>query len=123
MRLSLKSVTLQHIETVDFRKNERTCWRDFLAKNKGFKLRAGGALLLISKSMNQLCFVYGSHHIDEPQATDVIASLKLRISGGAWNPYRLSDYASEVGLELIGIKSFAEHYERSLRERAARLAS
>lgn len=120
MPLPTKSVVLKQIETVDFRKNERTCWREFMVKNRHFKLGANGALLLLSKSMTQLCFIYGATDLPyQEHSVEVLASLKLRISGGAWNPLRLSEYASEVGLELVGIKSFAEHYERSLRARAA----
>lgn len=115
--VGLKSIKLKQIETVDFRKNERTCWLDFISKNKKFTLTSNEALLFISKSMNQLCFVYGVDNLTNADGTnglEVIASLKFRISRGTWSPLRLGEYANQVGLELQGIKSFVEHYEEYL---------
>ena len=113
-KIQLRSVNLRQIATVDFRKNERTCWLEFVKKNPRFTLNSGDALLLLSKSFNQLCFVYGTTELRGTVSgldSEVLTSLKLRISGGTWNPLRLSEYANSVGLELIGIKSFAQRSE------------
>ena len=118
-KVGVRNVVLRQIETVDFRKNERTCWREFIAKHRNFVLRPDESLLLLSKSLNQLCFVYGTTKLDDvPGGLEILASVKFRISGGTWNPLRLKEYANEVGLELVGLKSFTQHYEASRLARA-----
>jgi len=43
----------------------------------------------------------------------VVDSRRLRISGGAWSPLMLQNYANAVGLNLVGIKRFEQLYDES----------
>lgn len=109
MRIRLKHI----IQEVDFRYNELSIYekhrksKDFVADPK-----VGEAILFVSKSGNQLLWVLG-YDADVMVQTTIrrrIESLRLRVSGGYWNPLMLADYAENVGIQLEGLKKFEESY-------------
>ncbi len=60
-------------------------------------------------------FVHGFKQIEGKQLgirRTVIFSQKLRMLDGSWNPYMLGNYATQVGLELVGIKFFQDHFRK-----------
>ncbi len=112
MRIRLKYI----MQDVDFRRNELTIYeahrrsRDFPGDPK-----LGEAGLYISKAGTQLLWVL--HYEAEAQIFNTsrrrIESLKMRISGGHWNPLLLANYASDVGIELEGIRRFEEAFAKN----------
>jgi len=102
----------------DFRCSELTNYDKFRKSSRyPGDLVSGEAFLFISKSGNQMIWVL---HVGNMKFLKhngavikrIIDSRKWRIQGGsAWNPMMLADYAEEVGLELVGIKKFAQLYE------------
>lgn len=106
---------LKRIEQdVDFRKNELTTYRLFKEKNKNYPdPMPGEAYLFVSKSGNQLMFVlnYKKDIKLHKSKRDIIESLRLRLSGGRWNPLMLANYAEEVGVKLLGIRKYEEIFE------------
>jgi len=90
------------------------------------ELSVGEAFLFLSKSGNQIIFVFRSPiDFDGPSGKTwgVTDSRRLRLSGGSWSPYMLQNYANEVGLHLVGIKRFEQvHDEMVAAKRAKRAA-
>jgi|APSaa5957512576_1039674.scaffolds.fasta_scaffold96763_2 hypothetical protein len=77
-------------------------------------LKKGEAFLFLSKTGNQIIFVFHAVALEEEDGKirEVIDSRRLRLPHGAtWHPYMLQNYAEEVGIHLIGIKSFKDIYE------------
>lgn len=117
MRLRLRQI----FKDVDFRFSELTIYEKYTPVQVRESLRPGDAALFISRSGSQLLWVlhYGEMAAQKTQRT-VIQSMKLRVSGGYWNPLMLQNYANEIGIELEGIKRFEELFgEQRDRKRAA----
>jgi hypothetical protein len=101
------------VQDCDFRYNELTLFEKYRA-SKAYQgdLRAGEAYLLVSRTGNQLVWVL--RYEPEVQVLKTkrrrIETLRFRVSGGYWNPLMLANYASEVGIELEGIKRFEEAF-------------
>lgn len=83
-------------------------------------LKNGEAFLFISKSGNQIIFIFksislevaGQHRRgDGTTNRTVIDSRKLRLDGGTWHPYMLQNYANAVGIDLIGLKRFEQIHD------------
>jgi hypothetical protein len=87
-------------------------------------LKAGETFLFISKTGNQVVFIFRDPEVDfNGVSRRVVDSRRLRLGSGTWNPYMLQNYANSVGIKLEGIKSFEQiHEERKAAKRAARLA-
>ena len=80
-------------------------------------LKKGEAFLFISKTGNQIIFVFHAVELEEENGKmrEVIDSRRLRLPHGAtWHPYMLQNYAESVGLHLVGIKRFEEIYKERL---------
>ncbi len=76
-------------------------------------LSSGDCLLFLSKTMNQLLFLWNPiDMVDQKRAGQrtIFRSIRLRIEGGTWNPMMIQNYANEVGLEFIGLRNFREQY-------------
>lgn len=112
MSIRLKGI----VQDVDFRYNELSIYEKF-RKSKSFVAdpRVGEAILFVSKNGNQLLWVLGYDEDVMVQKTSRrrIETLRLRVSGGYWNPLMLADYAENVGIQLEGLKKFEEVYEAS----------
>lgn len=107
MRLRLRQI----FQDADFRQNELTLWRHY-KKKCAFEPKAGDAVLLVSRSGNQLLFVLNySEGVAQKSTRERIESLRFRLSGGYWNPLMIANYAAEVGIELEGIKRFEEAFK------------
>lgn len=98
------------IQRVHFGRSEHT---NFITVRRALKLslKKNEVVCLVSKSGNQLCFVYGiEQSVGMPP---VLRSVRLRLTTGArWNPMMLANYARNVGLTLDGVKFFEEYYRR-----------
>ena len=101
MLLRLKAIKLG----VDFRRTESFNLAEF-QKSSSFPgaLAKNEVFLFVSMTGSQLLWIL---HSDE----HVIDSRKWRLLHGAWNPQLLQDYAACVGIQLQGIKSFAQQFE------------
>lgn len=106
---------LRLIRQVTFGKSEDTNYEAIKSGLRGIKLDRYDVVLLVSKTENQVMFVYPPTEIElrPSKRREVLRSLRLRLRGpGAWNPYMIANYAEEVGIKLEGIKLFQEHYEQ-----------
>lgn len=110
MRLKLKSI----VQDVDFRCNELTVYERYRAsKAYAGDLGRNEACLFVSCSGNQLLWVlsYEPNVLVLKTPRRRIETLRMRVSGGYWNPLMLANYAEKVGIELDGIKRFEEIFE------------
>lgn len=105
---------IKQIETAHFGKSELTIFNEFANKNKAFvaTLTRNDIIVFVSKQGNQLRFVHNFANFGDNQIA--LQSSLHRIMRGTWNPLRLKDYASEVGLDIDGLRRFEEHYEHLL---------
>lgn len=102
------SVHLVGIHRCDFRKNEVTnysaaCISLFLQKKR---LGSNDVVLLISTTSNQMIFCWQPIFVN---GRPCYRSLRLRLPEGCWDMLALQDYAKQIGLHLVGLKSLAEH--------------
>lgn len=74
------------------------------------RLSDNGAVCFVSKTGNQILFVYRAHDIEEGRVA--ILSAKCRLTRGSWNPLMLQNYAEMVGLKLDNIRSFQQYFNR-----------
>lgn len=124
IRLKLKAIAFD----LDFRFSEATN-HELFKKSKHYpgELATGEAFLFVSRTGKQLVwllntqeiFSHGRHgKIRKRTLTD---SRRWRLSGGSWNPAMLANYATDVGIELLGLKRFEVQYgEERQRKRAER---
>lgn len=118
IELKLKRI----IQDVDFRSTELRIYEKFRDKNKDMvDPRPGEAYLFISKSGNQLLFVlnYKSGVKVAKTNRQVVESLRLRVSGGHWNPLMLANYAEDVGVKLLGVRRYEEIFEEQKERKRA----
>ena len=109
LRMRLKAIWMG----ADFRCSERTNYNIFLQQFPG-ELRMNEAFLFVSKSGNQLVWLLNQQSIDGKMGTaEVTDSRRWRLTGGTWSPMMVANYAKEVGIELIGIKTFEQRYNES----------
>lgn len=99
-------VKLHYVTEASFSKSEATRFKELPVEIRS-RLRGNGAVAFISKTGNQIEFVYGAENIDGRTA---IMSAKCRLDRGAWNPLMLQDYAERVGLHLENLRRFKEFY-------------
>jgi hypothetical protein len=107
------TINLRAVYTVSFRKSEMTNYKEFAKKNPKLAAKLGGndAVLLISQSGDQLCFVHGfKTSRDGSSIARVLRSERLRLEAGTWSPFMLANYAASVGIKLVGHKRFEEHF-------------
>lgn len=120
MKLKLKAI----ISDADFRKSEVTLYDEFLwSKSYPGDLNKNECFLFISKTGNQLLWFFTQiKEIDgyKGKPTNIFDSRKWRIVNGVWHPFMLANYASEVGIELVGIKRFEEIYDDRKTKRISR---
>jgi hypothetical protein len=128
-------VHLKRVWTAAFTKSAHRQLEEFCTAEKGntglvADLKAGEAIMFLAKGRNQVRFVYrpleaerqkllGSADGWEP--THIYVSyvwVQVRLNG-AFNPLMLANIAKQVGIRLVGIKYFEEHYQHLLEEDAA----
>jgi len=88
-------------------------------------LQEGEVFLFVSRGLNQVIFVFRDKEgiTKDGWEYDILDSRRLRLAGATWHPYMLQEYARQVGLSLIGIRSFGEILEeRRQEQREQRLA-
>ena len=114
MNLKLR---LKLIATVNFTYSEAENFKDVMKKNPGVHLGPGDVVLLQSQSGGQMVFMYRPVDLNfetmecagaRRGGATAYKSVRLRLSRSTWNPLMLQDYANEVGLELEGLRRFAE---------------
>lgn len=105
-------VRLRLIAQVNFRKSEATNYNEHdSAGTLPPRMAPGDVVCFLSKRRDQLVFVTPrTEHRLNGHPIQVLASRRLRISGGHWEPLMLQNYADEVGLEIEGLKRYEEHY-------------
>lgn len=107
---------LKYIDTCSFQRSESTNFRMLAKKNK-WNLGKDEVACLVSKTGDQIVFVYGEGvaknvglrgvEVEHP----VVHSTRLRLDDRRkWTPTMLVNYAEEVGLKLDGLKRFEEYY-------------
>ena len=87
-------------------------------------LKSGEGILFINLKGNMLRFVPRSQRYSDLSGKDsqhtILPSLIYRITdGGTWSPYMLKNYAATLEIELVGLKTFQEHYTKILEQKAA----
>lgn len=111
-------VQLRLVQVTSFRRSEKTSFEALPAEERD-AMRPSEAICFVSKSGNQVVFVYRptSVPLNGSGPVDVLPSSRLRLGRGRWNRYMLQNYANEVGLELVGLPRFEKILEA---EEAAR---
>jgi hypothetical protein len=111
----MKKVRLKGIRFgVDFRKSDLTNYDEF-KRSRQFpgELSSNEVYLFVSKSQNQLIWIQHISTLEEYTSKRIIDTRRWRIDGShRWNFYMLAEYASQVSLNLIGIPTLKEHFER-----------
>jgi hypothetical protein len=105
------SVRLRRIEEASFNCSEKTLFMNLTNKVRN-DLKGNDAVCFVSKGGNQMLFVWR-------QAGEILASVRLRLLHGTWDPLMLQNYANEVGLELEGLPRFEIYFTNRARARAA----
>src|SRR5258708_4654539 len=104
----MADMVLKYVFEADFRKTEATNILLFYKEHPEARdtLKGHEAVLLLNKARSQLCFVSPAKDLQNGKRSDqMLPSRKFRITtAGRWDPLALSNYASEVGLVLQGIK-------------------
>jgi hypothetical protein len=94
---------LKLVAEVDFRKSEVTNWALLAQKGQVKHVSSNEVVCLVNKKRTQIVFVSAAKVVEgaRHREINIVHSRRLRItSGGSWNPLMLSNYASEVGIEL-----------------------
>lgn len=78
------------------------------------RLEGNGAVCFVSKTGNQIEFVYNAVDIDGDGSRIALLSAKCRLTRGGWNPLMLQNYAESVGLHLENIRSFERYFARDV---------
>ncbi len=110
---------LRHVQQADFRKSEVTNLELMRIVNPHLvnSLRPTDVILFITTSGKQLLFVYGYHRFRHQEAQrTVLPSLRLRLLESSWNPDMLAAYAEEVGLQIINLQLFRQHYANAVND-------
>lgn len=96
---------------VDFRKSELTNY--MIHRRTLPPLGSHEAFLFVSRSENQLIWIlnFGDAKTARGKDAEIIDSRRWRLTAGTWSPDMLVNYAAEVGIELIGRKSFEQQFE------------
>lgn len=106
------AVHLRRIAVSDFRTSEATMFAA-LPANVRETLKGSDAVCFVSRSGNQIVFVYRQVVCGITRGGGrqmLTASVRLRLSHGTWNPLLLQNYANSVGLKLVGLPRFEEHF-------------
>ena len=102
MSKSRIKMRLRYVTEVSFIRSEQTNF-DLVPSHVRSKLKDNDTVCLISKGRDQMVFVYASNG-------EILNSVRLRLAKKRpWNPLMLADYATSVGIELVGIKKFKDH--------------
>lgn len=110
---------LKAIFNGDFRKNEATLEQEAIKRTKGMSVGPNECVLFVSRGGKMLQFVFGFQKTNVVYAngrkpgvkTATLLSRRARIVGrGGWNPLMIADHAEELGLNLVQLKKFKEHY-------------
>jgi len=116
---------LRVIAHMDFRKNEHTLYNEVMESYPKLRFKTDDCVCMISGNGKIVRFVFGFTKLEAlikrgkvSSTTQVLSSRVHRITGyGIWNPLMLQNYANAVGLEIEGLKSFAQYYRQYLEEK------
>lgn len=122
----MTTLRLRHIATVGFGASEQTNYDTLVrevAAVRNLKLSSTDVVLLLSVQQNQLVFVHGFVKLwDGRQNVDCLRSARLRLRAGQrWNPLMLVNYAQQLGINLVGLKTFEQHFNKLRKEVFVRL--
>lgn len=110
-------VKLALIHADIFTKSELTMFHEALA-SKGRKpssLKQGEAVLIRSKSGNQIIIVHNFHRWTDGQGKEheVLHSRRLRFTDGAqWNELMIADYGEMLGIDFVGLPRLRDLLEK-----------
>ncbi len=104
---------MHYVTEASFSKSEATRFMELPPEIRD-RLSGNGAVCFLSKSGNQIEFVYAAADIDGTGERFALLSAKCRLSRGGWNPLMLQNYANQVGLRLENIKSFEKYFNRDV---------
>lgn len=123
--MNLTPVRCQYVHPVSFRKTEATNYEELPDDVKALLKTPHDVVCFVSMSRDQVVFVSKPGELKTTsewrkrskarkniKGLTVIYSRRLRLPRGAWNPLMLANYAQQLGLKLIGIKKFEEHYKQ-----------
>ena len=102
---------------IDMRKSPETTYAELKKKKELPALRKGDGILLINKARTMMQFVFPPvefdtfNHVERAVSVNISASQRFKIKGSTWSPYMLANYASEVGIDLVGHKRFEWHFK------------
>lgn len=125
MSRQVRKVRLRAIKYgCDFRMNEVSQWQALESDPRFASVRKGGlgasdVVLFVNCGEDQLIWLLSQTSMTGPRdkALTLVDSRRWRILGGRWNPQLLGDYASAVGLELVGVRMFGEAYAEERKRR------
>lgn len=126
--LITKQLRLREIVQTDGRKSGLTMWREWLQKGNSNKARSfsgNDCVMFVNVTRTFLRFISGfdrsggTGYPSNPTLalTHAIIIVEVRLDEGEWSPLRLTDFAARKGIELVNLKSFAEHYEAEQKRR------
>jgi hypothetical protein len=128
-------VRLKCVWTASFTKSAHRQLEEFRKAEKGNaaifdNLKAGEAIMFLAYGRNQVRFVYRPLEAERQDLlgedcgwapTHVYVSyvwVQVRLSG-TFNPLMLANIAKRVGIRLVGIRYFEEHYQHLLEQEEA----
>ena len=107
-------VRLKEIYETSFARSEMTNYR-LWRKETTRSLAAGEALCIVSKTGNQMVFVWKPKLITYGGSNaEAFLSVRIRLDSTKWWDGRmLRNYANQVGLELVGLKRYEQYYAKA----------
>lgn len=108
------TIRLREVVFAHFGRSEATLYSQLPPASKAKLKLPGDAICFISRSFNQVCFVFkvGGAPSDARSDARVVRSARVRLTHGQWSPLMFQEYASEVGLTIQGFPSFKQHFEK-----------
>jgi len=113
-------IQLKEVVFANFGKSEATLYKQLPSASKARLKKPGDAICFVSRSFNQVCFVFKPRVPPTAHSggAQIIQSARVRITRGTWSPMMFQEYAAEVGLSLVGLPGFQESFEKFRRDRA-----
>ena len=116
----LKRLRLRAVVECSFCRSEATNLDLFRpSPNYPGDLQGVEAFLFVSKTGNQVVFIFREVAFDHMHPNRIVDSRRLRMTTGEWNPLMLQNYANAVGLNLQGLRRFEEIFD-DMQERKRR---
>lgn len=113
------TIRLREVVFAHFGRSEATLYDQLPPVSKAKLKLPGDAICFISRSFNQVCFVFKVGGAPEHARSDarVVRSARVRLTRGQWSPLMFQEYASEVGLVIAGFPTFQQHFDKFRRDK------